>query len=163
MQETWGGEIHDGMRTVSESLNLLVNNLEQFQRDVPRLVIDTVKDYEAEVSDLVTEEQLMKGIDAAGQPITPAYSPFTVRMKRIKGQPTDRVTWKDKGDLHKSIFVATGGKSFAIGATDPKLPKLERKYGNNVLGLTKKSLGATIDLIRQEFIDRARKMILKNF
>lgn len=151
------------MRTVSESLDLLVSNLEQFKRDVPKLVIDTVKYHEAEVSDLVTEEQLMKGLDATGQPIEPAYSPFTVKIKRMKGQPADRVTLKDTGDFHRSVFVAGGGKSFAIGATDAKLAKLKRKYGNDILGLTKKSLNSTIDLIRQEFIDRAGKMILKNF
>lgn len=63
------------------------------------------------------------------------YSPYTVRVKKEKGQPTDRVTLRDTGDFHKSFEVVIGPVGFYITATDYKTNMLIEKYGEKIFGL----------------------------
>ena len=72
-----------------------IKALSTVQRNLDQLVINLLQPYEAEIIDLNIEEQLQRGIDATGQPITPGYRPLTISIKRQKGQPTNRVTLRD--------------------------------------------------------------------
>lgn len=77
------------------------------------------------------------GINALGISIDTyaPYSPYTVRVKTEKGQPTDRVTLRDTGDFHKSFEVVVGPTDFYITATDYKTADLVEKYGERIFGL----------------------------
>ena len=125
------------------------------------ITIQVAKNYEAEMEDLVTEDQLFEGVDNMGQPIRPAYAPFTIEIKRIEGQPTDRVTLKDTGDFHRSIDVRFGSgtseHAFVFYATDEKFLKIEKKYGKNLLGLNEESLKEFNEIIRDELITTIQK------
>lgn len=114
------------------------------------------------IEDLQTE-QLWQGIDSEGKPITPAYSPFTVQIKKAKGQPTDRVTLKDEGDFYRGMFLSGGNAgNYAIGSKDQKTKKLQTKYGEEILGLTDDSKQVIIDdILRVELPDLIRKYILQ--
>lgn len=137
-------------------------NVEQWQRSLPDVVLESVKENEGQIIDLNTEEQLMKGLDSDGQAITPGYTPFTVSIKRQKGQPTDRVTLKDEGDFHRSFKIAYGNDAFAIYADDPKAQKLERKYGNEIFGLTDDNLQETIEITKDDLAEKSHKIIFTN-
>lgn len=132
--------------------------LKAFQDSAPRRVIDQAKEFEAEIIDLNTA-QLYEGRESTGAPITPAYRPLTVTIKRAKGQPTDRVTLKDTGDYYASFKVRFGPEYLAIYATDGKAEKLERKYGEDVYGLDENSLQEVIDLIREPLIETFKKTV----
>ena len=136
-----------------------IKALSVVQRDLDQLVIDLLKPYEPEIIDLNIEEQLQRGIDATGQPITPGYRPLTISIKRQKGQPTNRVTLRDEGDFHESFKVRFGPKFFAIYATDEKAEKLERKYGKDIFGLTDQNLQEVIELLRPELEEHIRKKL----
>lgn len=85
-------------------------------------------------------EQLEQGILNNGEEITPPYRPLTIQIKRIKGQPTNKVTLKDSGDFHRSIIVELESGGIGFDATDYKTTDLEKKYTINILGITDDNL-----------------------
>lgn len=135
-----------------------IKALEKLKTDLPKIVLGKVRNYEEEILDLNTEDQLMEGIDSEGKQIEPGYSPLTISIKRAKRQPTNRVTLKDTGAFHRSFEIEYFQDSFAIVADDPKTAKLERKYGADITGLTDENVQETIELVRdgitQDFKDR---------
>lgn len=124
-----------------------------------QIFFDFLKDNEKFILDLVRDEQLYQGLKFDGSEIKPDYAPSTVRRKRRRGQPYDRVTWKDKGDLYRSLQLKFGFLEFEIEATDRKIKKLYAKYGSDVLGLTDESIKRTIEYIGPMFIEKLQRMI----
>lgn len=144
-----------------EKLKQFTRNVEQWQRSLPEVVLESVKENEAEIIDLNVQEQLFqKGIDSEGQAITPGYAPLTISLKRQKGQPTDRVTLRDTGDFHRSFQISYGSDAFDFFATDPKSQELERKYGSEIFGLTLDNLQETIEIATEEITSKSHKIIL---
>lgn len=139
-----------------ESVTAYIRRLKDWKRTFPFHAIDVVKGYEAEAVDLIAEQQLYEGIDGENKIISPSYKPFTVKIKRFKGQPTDRVTLKDTGDFYNSIKVRYGTGStnwiMVFWASDSKVEKLKAKYGKDLLGLTPISLEDFIDFLRDDLI-----------
>lgn len=146
-----------------EKLKQFRANVEQWQRSLPEVVLESVKDNEAEILDLNIDSQLFqKGIDSEGQAITPGYAPLTISIKRAKGQPTDRVTLRDTGDFHRSFQISYGSDAFDFFATDPKSQKLEQKYGSEIFGLTPDNLQETIEITTEDITSKSQKIILSN-
>ena len=83
--------------------------------------------------------QMYDGLDANGQPIQPAYTPFTVAIKKTKGQPTDRVTLKDTGSFYRKQFVRFHADHAVIDSKDKKAEDLKAKYGEDIFGLNEPS------------------------
>ncbi|HEX8656210.1 MAG TPA: hypothetical protein VF690_01675 [Hymenobacter sp.] len=110
----------------------LLRQLPQQLADATRQVVSQNKPF---LEDANTA-QLAAGLDRDGQPITPEYAPFTVALKQLKGQPTDRVTLRDDGDFYTGIVAQLDSDSFEMVGTDQKTPALVEKYGDEVLGLT---------------------------
>jgi len=99
----------------------------------------------------LNRSQLIDGQNIDTSNIEPAYSRTTVSIKKSKRQISDRVTLKDTGDFYKSFTLKTNNDSFVISATDSKTNKLQKKYGNKILGLSEenKALFAERGLKRQ--------------
>ena len=135
-----------------------INALKKFESDYPKIVIKLVSQFAAEIIDL-NVDQLNKGVNSLGQPIEPEYRPFTVRIKKEKGQPFNRVTLKDEGDFHDSFFLVINPTSIAIYATDEKTAKLERKYGKEIFGLTDENLQEIIDLLKPELQNHFKELV----
>lgn len=90
------------------------------------------------IIDQQTNEQLYEGKDADTKDIKPSYALSTRIVKRKKGQPIDRVTLKDSGDLYKSIKVDAKTNEMIITANVAYFKYLVTHYsGNNLLGLDK--------------------------
>lgn len=118
----------------------LIQKMEKVIADIPKETERIVKDNEKEILDLNREEQLYKkGIDSDGKRLKP-YKPFTVSIKRAKGEIFNRTTLLDTGDFYKGFKIKFNGFSnpFNIYSTDSKSSELVEKYGN-IFGLTKEN------------------------
>ena len=135
---------------MNEEIRRKIEGIQDFVDNTDKIILGLVQTEEGLVLDLVREEQLYEGQDAEGQEIRPKYTPFTVQIKRLKGQPTDRVTLKDTGAFYRSFDIDYGPNYFEIKATDGKTRKLKRKYGEQILGLDEDSLQLLIDLLKDE-------------
>ena len=67
--------------------------------------------------------------------ITPLYAPKTVAYKKRKGQPYDRVTLKDKGDLYAKTGAIVDNDAIRIGSDVPYADSLQKKYGDGIWGI----------------------------
>lgn len=93
--------------------------------------------FEKQIVDLVRLQQLFeRGIDGDGNKITPEYMPFTVAVKRIKGDTSDHVTLFDEGNLFKSFTTDYGSFVLEIFPTDFKADDLIEKYGKSIFWAT---------------------------
>ena len=104
-----------------------------------KLISKVIIDNEDIIVYLNAQEQLYeKGINALGVHISDymPYKPLTIRIKKMKGQPTDRVTLRDEGDFEKSFYLSVNNKEFEIKASDWKAEDLVKKYGKDILGLS---------------------------
>jgi hypothetical protein len=82
------------------------------------------------------------------------YSPFTIKEKRLKGQPTDRLTLKDTGDFYDSFVVIPALDGFIQDADAEKDDtNLFEQYGVNVLGLNEFNMDRLSLLVTRELID----------
>lgn len=122
-----------------------------------------IMNHEAVICDMNAEGQLYeKGVNAYGVAIMDymPYTPYTIEIKTIKGQPTDRVTLRDTGDFHESFYVEATDTQFVIKAHDWKTEKLIKKYGRQILGLTRENLDELIkQYIYPELLDKAKETI----
>lgn len=132
----------------------LYNNLKNF--DATQAAMLAIQATADEIVRL-NGEQMYEGVRADGQPITPFYTPFTVKIKARKGQPTDRVTLRDTKVFHESGRVIVAGTKFTVNYNkDPKAAHLEKKYSEQIKGLgdEKKAIYA-----HQYFMPELRKYI----
>lgn len=143
-----------------DAIQEMIQAVANFESRKDALLLDLVRDNEAAVISMNVDDQLYQGIDADGKEVAPPYRAFTIAMKRIKGQPYDRVTLRDEGDFHTSFFIRYGADQFTLDAADWKRQKLDRKYGSEIFGLTPENIDRLAAMIRERFVEEARKIIL---
>jgi hypothetical protein len=120
-------------------LDALAAALKKLPAALNTTVVEVVRD-NAYILELDNQQQLEEGLDANGRDITPEYTFFTIEEKEKKGQPTDRVTLKDKGDFYRGIVARVRGESVEMVGTDSKTQELQQKYGDAVLGLSEEAV-----------------------
>lgn len=115
--------------------------LDEMRENVNRLVRETFDEHKSLIIHYNADEQMYKlGQDSKGSIIRPAYRPATVRIKKAKGQPTDRVTLKDTGRFHKTLIV-TPKEDYVEISSDVEYAKyLFKRYGDDVLGIQEELL-----------------------
>ena len=115
--------------------------LDEMRENVNRLVRETFDEHKSLIIHYNADEQMYKlGQDSKGSIIRPAYRPATVRIKKAKGQPTDRVTLKDTGRFHKNLIV-TPKEDYVEISSDVEYAKyLFKRYGDDVLGIQEELL-----------------------
>ena len=125
-----------------------------------------IKDNESFICDMNAQEQLyQRGVNTYGVPIMDymPYTPYTIEIKTIKHQPTDRVTLRDTGDFHESFYVEATNTEFVVKASDWKTEKLIRKYGRQILGLTRENLQELIwQYIYPELLNTSKQTLYGN-
>ena len=65
------------------------------------------------------EDQLFTGRNSNGEMITlegRGYAKKTFELKTAKGQPTDRITWKDTGSLYSALEAKIEGNEIVFSA-----------------------------------------------
>lgn len=116
-----------------------MGDLSNFESTISRL---KAFDFQKEMTDAIVsgkEEllnlqatQMFSGIDNQGGAITldgEGYSPFTVAIKKEKGQPTDRVTLRDSGALYSGLDLKVNGSVFDITSPVPYFDELQQRTG----------------------------------
>lgn len=116
-----------------------------------RMIQDIILEHEADIVAMNADEQLYEqGENALGVSIM-SYRPYadsTIRRKRAKGQPYNRVTLRDEGDFERSFFLKVSLFDFQIAASDFKTEYLTRRYGDEILGLSDENVG----VLRREYL-----------
>jgi len=109
----------------------------------------------------VLQEQLFQsGEDGKGVPIG-MYSPFTITIKKRKGQPTDRVTLKDTGDFYDSYIIKPFNGGFTIDADGEKEDKnLFDIYGDDILLPNQESLDLIAEYYEEQLIEYIKKLFI---
>lgn len=119
-------------------LDTAFKSLDQVAREMETMAELAVEENEHVIVDMNTEN-LFSGKNAKGQSLDSiggSYSPFTVEMKKLKGQPYDRVTLKDTGDFYEGFFVKRAKMGWEIDSKDEKTQKLKNDWGEDIFGNT---------------------------
>ena len=155
--------------TTANFVNRLKNLREQLKKlemSLPEEVGKSVKGYETRIVEMI-QIQLWNGKNGAemgcmyGDIIRPFYKPSTIRAKRRKGQPFDRVTLYDKGNFYRRMRVYySKTEGLYIKSTDPKNDKLIKKYGPEIFRLDRANFNALIAIIRNELQKKVKQELL---
>lgn len=151
------------VKRYNATLRNLEYRLRAFKDSLPQLLEDIVRDKEDVIVSAIANNQLYsRGINGRGKKIMDyaPYAPRTIKNKKRKGQPTTRVTLRDTGDFHKSMFVVFDPEGFYVTANDEKTPYLVKKYGEEIFKLTGENLTRIIrSHLRKELAKRVKKAI----
>ena len=135
-----------------EKIQRLIDNLSYIERNFDLYVEDIIREKEQIIINFNRETQLYdKGITSKSKSIL-SYKPYrrlTIQIKQDKGQPTDRVTLKDRGDFYEGFYIEYFEEGFLINSTDEKTKKLKAKYGEDIFGLTNENIS---NLLHKEII-----------
>lgn len=132
-----------------EAITNLINRLTDYRDNINNYMEDITRSIEDEIKELNVHQQYDLGQDRYGNEIRPEYTRFTVQIKTMKGQPTDRVTLQDTGEYHESFKIRYEIEGFELYATDWKTSSINKKYGETIYGLQ--------DSAAQELADRVYK------
>lgn len=149
---------------MNDAVQALIEDVRRFDSGggSDEALLDSVAIFEKFVLDLNRELQLFKGgRNGEGFRITPSYAPTTVRLKKKKRQPTNRVTLRDSGDFHGSFIIEYDVDQFTIYAEDEKTRFLVGRYGPEILGLDEDSVQLLIEKIRDDFVRLTKNQIFK--
>lgn len=133
----------------------LIRRTEAAKKGVLLSIQEGFAQFDMEIVEIQTMEQLFQGEFADGSMIRPAYTPFTISIKKKKGQPTDRVTFKDTGKLYDSIKLNVFADRAEIVSNDSKVPKLLEKYKGPIFGIQPKKLAEFVE-------EKLRPLVVQN-
>lgn len=151
------------VKRYNATLRNLEYRLRAFKDNLPMYLEDIIRDKEDVIVSAIADDQLYRrGINGRGEKIMD-YMPYTaktVQNKKKKGQPTTRVTLRDTGAFHKSMFVVFDSEGFYVTASDKKTEELVKKYGEEVFRLTDKNFTRIVrSHIRKELVKRLKRAI----
>lgn len=151
------------IKRYNATLRNLEYRLRAFKDNLPMLLESIVRDKEDIIVSAIADDQLYRrGINGKGEKIM-NYMPYTIttiKNKKLKGQPTTRVTLRDTGAFHESMYVVFDSEGFYITASDEKTQGLVEKYGEEIFRLTDKNLTRIIrSHIRKELVKRLKQAI----
>lgn len=151
------------IKRYNATLRNLEYRLRAFKDSLPMLLEDIVRDKEDVIVSAIADDQLYRrGINGKGRKIMD-YMPYTagtIKNKKRKGQPTTRVTLRDTGAFHESMYVVFDSEGFYITASDEKTQGLVEKYGEEIFRLTDKNFTRIIrSHIRKELVKRLKRAI----
>lgn len=141
-----------------EALTRLAKRLKNLDINEILYEIYQKKEFQDLTIDQNLVEQLFKyGIDSKGNSLG-QYAPSTIKAKKRKGQPYDRITLIDTGAFYESYEFAPLKDGFMLSMDGKKENgDLFRRYGKDVLGLNDES----IDVISKMVIDGIIEYIKK--
>ena len=138
-------------------LNDLKSTVEMLEKTINSSIQESITQNKQIILELQTQEQMYQGIDSKGIDIKPAYADSTIKIKRKKRQPTDRVTLFDTGAFYNSLEIIAGQNDAVIRTIISYSVFLVDKYAD-ILGLdeenwTKFLENYTIPTIKKNFDD----------
>lgn len=151
------------VKRYNATLRNLEYRLRAFKDNLPMYLEDIIHDKEDVIVSAIADDQLYRrGINGHGEKIM-SYMPYTaktIQNKKRKGQPTTRVTLRDTGAFHKSMFVVFDSEGFYVTASDEKTEELVKKYSEEIFRLTDKNFTRIVrSHIRKELVKRLKRAI----
>ena len=145
------------------SIRNLAYRLRRFKDSLEEQLAEIIREKEDVIISAVVDDQLFRrGVNGKDIKIW-SYAPYTertIQIKQKKGQPTTRVTLRDTGDFHKSVYLVQDAGGFYLTSEDKKVEHLREKYGNEIFRLTNKNLSRILDIhIRRELIKRLKQQL----
>lgn len=151
------------VKKYNATLRNLEYRLRKFKDNLPELLESIVRDKEDVIVSAIADDQLYRrGVNGRDEKIMDyePYKPKTIQIKKRKGQPTTRVTLRDTGDFHKSMYVVFDAEGFYITASDEKTPDLVKKYGEEIFRLTDKNFTRILrSHVRKELVRRLKQTV----
>lgn len=152
---------------ITKRYNATMRNLEyrlrKFRDILPDTLIDIIWANRDLIVSTIAETQLYEqGINGRGREIMSyaPYRPSTIKRKIKKGQPTNRVTLRDTGKFHGSMFLVVDEDGFYITSDDEKTKYLIKKYGDEIFRLTNENFNTLLrDVIRRELTKKLKETI----
>ena len=145
-----------------KKLTDLIKRLKSFESSLVEIMEGVIRANEDIVMEMNSEDQLFdRGVNRRGEKIADyaPYSAFTVELKKMKGQPTSRVTLRDEGDFHFSFYIDYQPDGFEIRSKDWKERDLTDKYGEEILGLTDENFeDIKINYVAEAVINKLRTL-----
>ena len=150
-------------RYYNTSIRNLSYRLRKFKDSLDDMLEGIIREKEDIIISAVVDDQLFRrGVNGKDVKIW-SYAPYaksTIKAKKKKGQPTTRVTLRDTGDFHKSVYLVYGGNGFYLTSQDEKAKDLREKYGDEIFRLTNKNLTRILNVhIKKELIKRLRQQL----
>jgi hypothetical protein len=114
-----------------------IKELERLKKKVPNQAKVISKKYKDVILDYIREKQLYeKGIDGNGSKLL-KYKPFTIAIKKAKGEVYNRTTLLDSGSFYDGMdLIFTDQNAIGIFSRDEKAPDLISKYGSDIFAFT---------------------------
>ena len=154
-----GNTIPNNIREM-EAITNLIDNLKKYKDSINEYMEDITRSIEDEIKEINVHQQYDLGQDRNGDAITPEYAESTIRYKRRKGQPTDRVTLQDTGQYHDTFKIRYEDEGFELYANDWKAGFLDKKYGKEIYGLQDEAAMQLADQVYQPRMIQKLKTIL---
>lgn len=153
------------VKRYNASIRNLQYRLRQFKDSLPELLEDIIMSKEDVIVSAIVNNQLYRrGINGRGEKIMD-YAPYalsTIKKKKKKGQPTTRVTLRDTGEFHESMYLIVDSEGFYVTSSDDKTKYLIKKYGENIFRLTDDNFNRILrSHIKKELIKQLKKAIKK--
>lgn len=118
--------------------------------DIDKIIEQSFFDNEAEIIDILQENQLLKGLDQFGARIgeysQPEYAKMKFQMNNQAG--LGFIDLRLDGDFYKGMALEKIDKDFQIRSSDSKAEKLTKQFGEEIYGLSEDSAG----LVAQDYI-----------
>ena len=154
-----GNTIPNNIREM-EAITNLIDNLNKYKDNINEYMEDITRSIEDEIKEINVHQQYDLGQVRNGDAITPEYAESTIRYKRRKGQPTDRVTLQDTGQYHDTFKIRYEDEGFELYANDWKAGFLDKKYGKDIYGLQDEAARELADQVYQSRMIQKLKNLL---
>lgn len=111
---------------------------------------------------ILQKQQLAKGEKADGTS-TPRYSPKTIRVREVEGNPVkgERIALYDTGEFWNKMWALAVNGELEIYSSDGKTEMLLATYGENVLGLTDENIEQLFERVIPIIQDKMIQHILR--
>ena len=151
------------VKRYNASLRNLEYRLRAFKEIIPQALEEIIRSKEDVIISAIADDQLYRrGVNGRDEKIMD-YAPYTattVRIKQRKGQPTTRVTLRDTGSFHQSMYVVYDSEGFYITSSDQKTEELKAKYGAGIFRLTNKNFNRILKVhIRRGLAKKLKEAI----
>lgn len=136
-------------------IDTFIQGIKEFQENISSYIQEYLVLREVDIVDLNVHNQLFdQGVNADGVKLwdIAPYKVQTILHKKEIGLPSNRVTLYETGDFYKSVIVRFFDDAFELIANNWKVEELQRKYGENILGLTQESMEILIETGLSEFL-----------
>lgn len=109
--------------------------------DIPAQLPKLIEEVAPEAIAYNQQQLYRSSVDRFGKSLkqyqSPSYSLYKYRRNPLPGlgRPDLNLT----GTLYRGMYLKVTGRSFYLGSIDSKEPKIEKKYGKDIWGLTKEN------------------------